>query len=181
MIQYFHFIPKENCIMAGYICEHCGYKYLVKEPDRFCSNCGYSFDYIKNHKHLTPAQLKTLPERIEIRQAVCSLPEKDTTKKGLHAYCTVTNHGVEVEVWEKFEYGPLVNKTWKFKQNPKLFFSYADILSIDKATFQGKPARFYYYATRHNAPLPLGFYADGAIKSPNLDLEMKELIEAYMA
>lgn len=166
--------------MASYICENCGFKYISK-PEEFCVTCGYSFDYIRNYKSLTPAQLKAMPGLIRIRQAVCSIPEKDTTKKGLHAYCTVTNQGILVEIYEKFEIGILVRKKWKFKENPRILVPFEDIISIDKGTFKGQSARFYCYTTKNSGVLPLGFYADGGINSPNLDLEMKELIERYMA
>lgn len=164
----------------AYICENCNFKYISK-PEEFCVNCGYSFDCIRNYKHFAPAQLKRMPGLIKVRQAVCSIPEKDTTKKGLHAYCTITNQGILVEVFEKFEIGIFAKKKWTFKENPRIFIPYEDILSIDKGTFKGQPARFYNYTTRNSGVIPLGFYADGGIKSDNLDLEMKELIQRYMA
>ena len=86
-----------------------------------------------------------------------------------------------MEIFEKFEIGIFTRKKWKFKDNPKIFIPYGDILSIDKGTFKGQPARFYNYTTKNSGVIPLGFYADGGINSPNLDLEMKELIERCMA
>lgn len=166
--------------MASFVCENCNFKYIA-QPEEFCVNCGYSFDYIRNYKNLAPSQLRNMPGLIKVRQAVCSIPEKDTTKKGLHAYCTITNQGILVEIFEKFEIGIFTKKKWKFKENPKIFIPYGDILSIDKGTFKGQPARFYNYTTKNSGVIPLGFYADGGINSPNLDLEMKELIERYMA
>ena len=164
--------------MSEKTCPHCNFKY-ISVPKDFCVNCGYGFDYIRNYMKYSVSDLKRIPSLISIRQTLCSIPEKDSRTKGMHAYFTLTNKGLIISIYEKFENGIFVKKKWKFKENPKIFVPFEDILSIEQATFKGKPAGFFHYVTKNNGVIPLGFYADGSIKSGNLDLEMKKLIEVF--
>ena len=167
--------------MATYVCEKCGFKSLVR-PETYCVNCGYNLDFWKNYRQFSPAQLRQMKDRqIAIRHAVCSIPEKDTTKKGLHAYCAITNQGIRLEIFEKFDYGIFTKKKWTFRQNPVIQIPFEDIVAIERATYQGKPARYFNYITKTNGVVPLGFYAEGGIASNDLDAEMKKLVEKFMA
>lgn len=161
-------------------CELCGFKYLSM-PDKNCVNCGYHFDYMNKYSKLSISALKALPERICIRTGLCAICEKGETRKGLHAHVTLTNKGVEIDVFEKFQYGPFVNKKWKFNQNPHIVIPYHE-LSIRSADYDGKKVDYFSYHTPAYGELRLNFNADGSISSKyNLNREMKKMCEDFIA
>ena len=162
------------------ICEMCGFKYAFL-PDESCTNCGYHFNYINKYSKSSIPEIKRLPERICIRTGLCAICEKGETRKGLHAYVTLTNKGVEIEVFEKFQYGPFVNKKWKFTQNPRFMIPYSE-LTIRSADYDGKKVDYFCYHSQQYGELRLNFNADAGISPKyNLNKEMKQMCEEFIA
>ena len=161
-------------------CKKCGFKY-VSAPDRYCVNCGYHFDYIEREDTLDIQTMKQMPNLLYIRTGMCAICEKGETRKGLHAYVSITNKGVLIEVFEKFQYGFFANKKWRFKENPRILLPY-DQLEIIRGDYDGKQVCYYCYKTPQAGELRLNFNADGSISSKfNLNEEMKILAEKFMS
>lgn len=120
-------------------------------------------------------------ELIRIRSVVCAVFEQDTTKKGLHGHCVITNQGLLIEFFEKFEYGLAANKKWTFRENPKYMIRYEDITAIRRGVFKGRPASFYVYQTKRLGALPLCFNVDAGItdKYPNIDGDIKAYVDQF--
>lgn len=160
-------------------CALCSFQY-VSAPDKYCVNCGYHFDYTNRYSKWEISALKAFPDRICIRTGLCAICEKGETRKGLHAYVTLTNKGVEIEVFEKFQYGPFLKKKWGFKQNPRIVIPYQE-LSIRSADYDGKHVDYYIYGNS-GGELRLNFNADASISSKfNLNAEMKGMCEDFIA
>lgn len=161
-------------------CEMCGFKYAFA-PESSCSNCGYHFSYIDKYSHLNVSDLKILQERICIRTGICAICEKGETRKGFNAYVTVTNKGVEIEIFEKFQYGTFMNKKWRFQQNPRFFIPYNE-LKIKSADYDSKKVAYFCYISENYGELRLNFNADASISSKyNLNEEMKQLCEEFIS
>lgn len=120
----------------------------------------------------TPAEGKyciEMPDLLYIRTGICAICEKGETRKG-----------VLIEVFEKFQYGFLVNKKWSFKKNLRILLPY-DQLEILCVDYDGKQVCYYCYKTPQAGELRLNFNVDGSISSTfNLNEEMKALAEKFM-
>jgi len=174
------YVIKKGMVVKMGRCTFCNFGYIFK-PEKNCVNCGYYFDYINKYSKMSISALKSLPEKVYIRTGLCAICEKGETKKGLHAYVKLTNKGVEIEVFEKFQYGPFVNKKWTFNQNPRLSIPYNE-LTIKSGDYDGKKVDYYVYSSPVYGDLRLNFNADATISSKyHLNSEMKKLCEDFIA
>ena len=166
-------------IMAKFVCPCCHFSFWAA-PDERCTHCGYHFEYLKKWKDVPRKQLEAQKELVKIRSFIFSIIEKDDMQKGLHAEITLTNHGMMISVFEKYQNGALVNKRWKLTPPQVFLVPYDDIVSIEKQTYRGKPASFYTYQSRTWGNLRL-LCADGTISSKiSGSEEMKRMVTEWM-
>ena len=98
-------------------CKKCGYKY-VSAPDRYCVNCGYHFDYIEREETLDIQTMKQMPNLLYIRTGMCAICEKGETRKGLHAYASITNKGVLMGCFKNSSMASLRIRSGGLKKTP---------------------------------------------------------------
>lgn len=172
-------MKEEEKIMAKFVCPRCHFSFWAA-PDERCTHCGYHFEYLDKWKDVPLKQLKAQKELVKIRSFIFSIIEKDDMQKGLHAEIALTNHGMLISVFEKYQHGVLVHKRWKMTPPQVFLVPYDDIVSIEKQTYRGKPASFYTYQSRTLGNLRL-VCADGTVDSAvNVSEEMKRMVTEWM-